>query len=130
MKRPIAVVAVLLAFFACGDDSAGPQPTTTIRVNLDWPMAREDGFIDARWELWLIQDIEDEGTFSSNGTATVVYESYCSEGNSSTGYIIDVSGHFEGGEGQCFDRIMPACSSTEQLFVIDDPMIECGPPPS
>lgn len=129
MRYATIVVAVWLAFIACGGDSNGPGQTTSISVTLDWPAAREEGFIDASWVLYVIQSTVDEGVFSSNGTATMRYEAIsCSEGRVSTGHLINVSGRFEGADRQCFDTLMPACTSQEQLIVIDEPHDDCTPP--
>ena len=128
MRYATAAAAVLFAFVACGDDSTEPQPTIAISVTLDWPPARVDGFVEAEWWLYVIDLIVDEGVFSSGGTATVRYEAYCSEGSVSTGHLINVSGRFEGAESPCFDTLMPACTSQEQVIVIDEARGDCTPP--
>jgi hypothetical protein len=126
--RVTTLAILLLALVGCGDDSTGLEPATTIRVTLDWPTARQDGFLEARWYLQLIQNVEDEGTFSSNGTATLAYASQCREGSSSTGYMIQVSGRFEGADRPCWDFLMPVCTPEEQVILIDQPSGDCVPP--
>lgn len=129
MRYSAVAAALMLALVGCDDDSTGPGPTTAITVTLDWPAAREEGFVEARWWLYVIQLTVDEGVFSADGTATVRYEATsCSEGSVSTGHLINVSGHFEGADRGCFDTLIPACTSQEQLIVIDEPRGDCTPP--
>ena len=128
MRYSSVAAAMILACVACGDDSTGPRPNTAITVTLDWPTVREEGFVEARWWLYVIQLTVDEGVFAQNGTVVVRYEASCSEGSPSTGYLINVIGQFEGADGGCFDTLMPACTSQEQLIVIDDPSGDCTPP--
>lgn len=119
------VAAVLLAF-SCGDESGPTNPEQTVQIDLtiDWPLARQDGFTDARWELWKHMDTQHDnvlvkgGRFSRSGVARVRYTATCHVGGFVYGYDLAVYGHFEGAEQQCGLGVSEHCTSEPQTYTV------------
>jgi len=108
----IAALACLGAASACSGPTEPRQ--TAVVVTIDWSVAGEPGFTDARWELirhdpgtgWGI-DV-DSGRIDADGSATVRFLDDCVEGRDySTIHRIRVSGHFAAHEGSS----VPDCES-------------------
>ena len=106
----IAGLVVLSTTVACSDP-AGPD-LTEIVVTVEWPVAREPGFVDARWQLiqygpdspFLLGPrgpVVQSGVIGSTGMFKVRYSASCDEGEFGvTGHRIEVFGQFAGHEGR------------------------------
>jgi hypothetical protein len=111
MRRPIlAAIAVIGVAAACSGPSE-PQ-FTPIVVTVDWPVARERGVVDARWELiryddptWGFGPVEDSGDVKRDGSVTIRFHDDCTEGRQYlTMHRIRLEGRFEGHEGSRYTR--------------------------
>lgn len=137
----LAGLAILGAPAACSNP-AGPE-LTQIVVTVDWPVAREPGFAEARWQLieydpddWLPRGpVVASGVIGSDGVFTVRYSARCTDGTfESTGHRIEVSGHFSAHERswlpECATWAPHRCSSIHQTVGLsaDPPFEECRPP--
>ena len=108
MRFLVAVFGVLLlATAGCGDNPVDyPLPEDVdIQVSLDWPMAREDGFVAARWDAHTRDfgnrvTIYAEGVFDANGMALVEYTVGCLLGQG-TGVAIQLYGRYEAYNDEC-----------------------------
>ncbi len=143
------VLACLAVCFAAAACSGPAEPELTeIVVTVDWPVAREPGFVDARWQL-IQYDPESpvllgprgpvlqSGVIRPTGMFTVRYGASCGGGDSgSPGHRIEVFGHFTGHEGralpECTTWAPHQCSSSPQTTTLpsDPPFEECRPPES
>jgi hypothetical protein len=141
--RVVGIVA--LGVSAACSDPTGPE-LTRIVVTLDWPLAREPGFVDARWQLIRYDPespdllgprgpVVQSGVIDSSGTSVVRYDASCDGGEfGSTGHRIEVFGHFEANEGtalpECSTWAPHRCTSVPQTVGLpsDLPFEECGPP--
>ena len=117
-------------------DPVGPA-LTHIVVTVDWTVAREPGFVDARWQLISYDPdgvirrgpVMDSGIVGPDGLFTVRYSARC-EGDAwgSTGHRIELFGHFEAHEGgplpECSAWLDPWCTDVTQ-----DSRIQGGLPP-
>ena len=140
-------VAGLVALGVCAacSDPVGPE-LATIVVTVDWPLAREPGFVEARWQLIRYDPgspellgprgpIVQSGVIDSTGTSVVRYETRCDRGEfGSTGHRIEVFGHFEANERtalpECTTWAPHRCSSVPQpVGLPSNPLLEeCRPP--
>ena len=139
-------ITVCATTAACSDP-AGPE-LTEIVVTVDWPVAREAGFVEARWQLirydpdspFLLGPrgpVAQSGVIGSTGMFTVRYSTSCGEGEFGfTGHRIEVLGHFTGHEGralpECTTWAPHQCSSIPQAVSLQSnpPIEECRPPES
>ena len=133
---------VALGLSAACSDPAGPE-LTTIVVTVDWPLAREPGFVDARWQLIRYDPgrsdlmgprgpVVQNGIIDSTGSFVVRYETRCDEGMyGSTGHRIEVFGAFEADEGtgirECTTWAVHNCSSIPQTSTLPSDL-PCGAP--
>ena len=137
---------MILAVACVGAASACSGPTepwqTEIVVTIDWSVASEPGFVDARWRLvryaagsdWEI-DV-DSGAIGTDGSATIRFQDDCIEGRDfATTHRIRVSGHFAAHEGsflpECeFGPVWARCTSVPQTLGIGGggPAEACTPP--
>ena len=138
--RALTGLIAVGAVAACSSPDA-PE-LTGIVLTVDWSVAREPGFIDARWGLfryaagsdWEI-DV-DSGDFGSDGSATIRFQDECvEERDFAATNRIRVSGHFAALEGSSVPdcESPPAwirCTSTPQTLGIDGgtPAEACTPP--
>lgn len=136
----------LTSLLAAGAAVACLSPTapelTGIVLTVEWSVAREPGFVDARWRLvryaagsdWEI-DV-DSGEIGTDGSATIRFEDDCvEERDFKTTHRIGVSGHFAALEGSYLPdcespRVWIRCTSTPQTLGIDGgtPAEACTPP--
>ena len=147
MRYFIIAGLVVLGTTAACSDPAGPEMTEIV-VTVDWPVAREPGFVDARWQL-IQYDPESpivlgprgpvlqSGVIGSTGIFKVRYSASCGEGELGfTGHRIEVLGHFTGHEGralpECTMWAPHQCSSNPQTTALQSnpPFEECRPPES
>ena len=132
------------ASVACSDPT-GPE-LTEIVVTVDWPVAREQGFTDARWQLIRYDPespdllgprgpIVQSGVIGASGSFVVRYDALCEGGVfGATGHRIEVFGYFEGNEGislpECATWAPHQCSDIAQTVGLpaNPPFQECRPP--
>ncbi|MEJ2547738.1 MAG: hypothetical protein P8125_07945 [Gemmatimonadota bacterium] len=138
-----SMLAALCVGLAC-TDPVGPE-LTEIVVRVDWAVARQPGFVDARWQV-IEYDADDwiprgpvvaEGEIGADGLFTVRFEADCSGGEwGPSGYRIEVTGHFETLEGRvlpdCTAWVPHRCSNSRQTAGIGygSPEEACEPPPA
>ena len=96
----------MIAFVGCGgDDPQGPPPVQTVDavVVIDWPLAKEDGFVADRYEVLRpvfnppnpdIKGPMAAGPLSPTGTAEALFEAKCGPVGNTDLYIVHVYGHF------------------------------------
>jgi hypothetical protein len=130
MKVPFLLsVTAALTLFGCTGDPAGPDPDTfDIVVHLDWPMVREQGFVDARWEASTsgyvpAQDSTfAEGVFDGSGKALVEYAVYCRPGDY-TGVGLRMWGRYTAyGDAVCYVHISGVeCTAEPQYITVERP---------
>ena len=130
----VAVAAVLLVLNSCGDDTPervlDPDfQSVDIVITLDWPMAREDGFVATRWVAssffgWGMDSYE--GEFDANGLALIEFTQRCMLGEPADASIY-YEGHYtaaQPGSDVCFgetERDQFQCTSNPQTFVAPRP---------
>lgn len=97
-----ATVCLLVALAGCSD-STGPR-TVEATLTIDWPLAREPGFVDAEFSVWPFEissqpiPIIASGPIPASGTAVTRFLVEC--GGRQT-YSMNARGHFEQkGEGE------------------------------
>lgn len=94
MRKWITGLA-LVALAGCGgDDPQGPSLGQMVEavVPIDWPLAREDGFVDTSYRISLIYKEGDlaSGPFTSAGTAEARFPAECGRPI----YLVRATGHF------------------------------------
>jgi hypothetical protein len=93
-----------LPLAACGNDSAptfAEDVWVDVTVLVDWPLVREEGFVDARWELtetkypeYLHRRVK-RGVFPPDGMVTLHYTGWCDDNEERVvNYNIWARGHF------------------------------------
>ncbi len=117
----------LLALSVCAACSSPAAPELTgIVVTVDWTVARQTGFVDARWHLiryaagsdWEVP--VDSGEIDTDGSATIRFQDDCiEERDFLTTHLIRVSGHFSEHERSSlpdceFVPVRVRCMSTPQ----------------
>jgi len=126
--RHYLLIAAAALAVSCGSDSGPTDPSAQrVRIDLtiDWPLAREDGFVNAHWTLTKVMDTQHDnvvvkqGNFSRDGTARVTYTTTCYSEFSSKGHYIGLFGRFEGADEQCAMGPGPHyCTSEPQTVVV------------
>ena len=134
-NQAISLAAALL-LVGCGSDS-GPTGPETVRIALtvDWPLAREEGFDNARWQLFKFMDAQHEnvlvrtGSFSAGGIAEIRYTTSCRLGGL-TGHEIRLRGRFTGHANDCLMAANHDCTGEPQNFTVPQGGgTACSPPP-
>ena len=144
MRRWILAAAGLpfLVLPGCGSDPEGPPQAveTQITAEIDWPIAREPGFVDAKWVVWgdpsyIIGPVE--GAIPATGVATAQFKLRCIRGFSIPANVFfQVQGHFDGREDDWPCSQVPrsvTCTEAPQslvLFPLSDDNFRCFPPES
>lgn len=143
------VLACLTVIFAAAACSGPVEPELTeIVVTVDWPVAREPGFVDALWQL-IRYDPESpvllgprgpvlqSGVIGPTGMFTVRHSASCGGGEFGfTGHRIEVFGHFtaddEGPIPECAMWAPHWCTSVPQTVTLQsNPPVEgCKTPDS
>jgi hypothetical protein len=127
----VAVAAALLVANSCGDDRRVLDPDfgyVDIVLTLDWPMAREDGFVATRWSaLSVYPDFLIEGEFDANGLALIEFTDTCTLGEPLLVWI-NYEGHYtaaQPGTEECYGGIYKSdhvlCTASPQTFVAPRP---------
>ena len=101
VNRSIAVAAsiLVLSLSACsGDDPKGPPPVQTVEatVIVDWPLAREPGFVDASFtirEFTFDTTTFATGTIPPSGVAEARFLAECGPSRPQV-FVISLVGHF------------------------------------
>ena len=132
-NRAVSFAAALL-LVGCGSDSGPTGPETVrIAVTVDWPLAREEGFVNARWQLIEYMDAQHknvlvkEGSFSAGGIAEIRYTTTCRVGFGLTGHEIRLRGNFTADD--CLMAANHDCTSEPQTFTVPPGGgIACSPP--
>ena len=90
-----AKVCLLVALAGCSD-STGPR-TVEATLTVDWPLAREPGFVDAEFSVWPF-DISSQSTIIASGpipaSGTAVTRFLVECGGRQV-YKVGAQGHFE-----------------------------------
>lgn len=132
-----ATVCLLVALAGCSD-STGPR-TVEATLTIDWPLAREPGFVDAEFSVWPFdissRPIIASGPIPASGTAVTRFLVEC---GGRQVYSMRVTGHFEQkGEGEgaicrMYDYFsFPNCDNvahTSEPISIDGDNWACQPP--
>jgi hypothetical protein len=141
-------VLALLATAGCGSDPQEPQEVETqITVQLDWPLARDPGFVNARWRAYRRDVVPDsfaykqtkidEGQFGSDGTASAQFTASCvPDRDLNPFYAMDVVGHFTAyelpeapDESDYWCRLNVYGPDLAELYCTEDPQVgEIQPP--
>jgi hypothetical protein len=133
-----ATVCLLVALAGCSD-STGPR-TVEATLTVDWPLAREPGFVDAEFSVSPF-DISSQSTIIASGpipaSGTAVTRFLVECGGRQV-YMVGARGHFEQkGEGEAAICPMqdffsfPDCDNAEytaELFPYSDDIWGCQPP--
>lgn len=132
----LAAVAVV----SCGDIidtgfSPGPPvpPERLIQLEVEWPLARVEGFVGANWTLYAAYANEEDtvGEIGPSGRFTVEYETACFEGEA-TGRWVEVSGRFESAPefwSDCSLGVPDKCvSGIQRIVVPESDRRACQPP--
>ena len=132
-----ATVCLLVALAGCSD-STGPR-TVEATLTVDWPLAREPGFVDAEFSVWPF-DISSQpsiiasGPIPASGTAVTRFLVEC---GGRQVYSMSARGHFEqkGEEAICamyayfsFPDCDNAAYTAEPYPTFGDNFWPCQPP--
>jgi len=144
MRRWILAAAGLpfLVLPGCGSDPEGPQEVDTqITVEVDWPLAREPGFVNARWRVFRLDAVPDsfayrrvlvgEGDIGSGGTATARFTVRCTPGvalHFPPIHEMEVVGHFTEYEIPDQDEDTYWCRRNN-VHPVDSPSFRCTDEP-
>ena len=142
MRYWSAVVEVVLVAAGCGQTPEGPPPVveTRITAEIDWPLAREPGFVDTKWYVWGDSDYiigPSEGPIPATGAATAQFRIRCVRGRPIPATVFfSVRGHFESREDDWPCMQYPrsiTCTEAPQSLVLTPPSpdsFRCFPPNS
>jgi hypothetical protein len=136
--QPVGLFAICVAL-AC-TEPVGPEFTQFV-VTVEWTVARESGFLDARWQLieydtddWISRGpVVAEGAIGPDGVFTARYQTQCT-GTHLTGYRLEVFGRFQAHEGgslpECSAWVPLRCTHGSNTSTIHGglPLEACTPP--
>ena len=149
MKRWLIGLVVMAPAGCGGDDPQGPPQVQTVQavVTVDWPLAREPGFVDASFEIIEFNfDVATiaSGTIPPSGLTETRFLAECGPSGPQT-FVVHFSGHFLGYEDDpraieeeagcgMFDAIVfRDCDDpfyTTEPVEPGEPRWQCQPPPA
>jgi hypothetical protein len=131
MKRWL-IGLVMFVFAGCGsEDPQGPDPIQHVEavVLIDWPLAKEDGFVADRYEVYRPTLFESDsknpgpvatGLLSTTGTAEARFEAECGPVGQVDFYIVHVYGHFAYYEQNPENEVEDITCQMSDSFEIND----------
>ena len=100
MTRWLAGLMLIASAGCGGDDPQGPPPVQMIEavVVIDWPLAREPGFVDASWGFteWPFPDSTStfgSGSIPPSGMTEYRFDTECGPSGTAT-FFMNLTGHF------------------------------------